>query len=171
MWAGAESIVLVIVVALSLWLWIVKTVPKTVVSKMKMKQERKKTYLWPKRHCQHLLGLYFVWPSSLLFHPQSTPWAVAREAGGGWCVIHCTVPIIATVIRPFSSCATPWTLSLLLLLFLMLSTSWSNLHLCQCHVTSTYLWISMTSHPYSYISVSLHNLWMFIWMWCIHGSP
>jgi hypothetical protein len=48
MGAGAVSVVLVLVVTLSLWLSIVKIVPKTFVSKMKMKREKKKHTCGPR---------------------------------------------------------------------------------------------------------------------------
>jgi hypothetical protein len=40
--------------------------------------------------------------SSLPFHPRSTPRAVARGAGGGWCVIRCVVLVLVSlgVTRP-----------------------------------------------------------------------
>ena len=37
----------------------------------------------------HSCAIIIASLSSLSFHPQSTPQAVACEAGGKWCVIHC----------------------------------------------------------------------------------
>jgi hypothetical protein len=39
--------------------------------------------------------------SSSLFHPQSTPWAVAHEAGHRWCVVMC--PVLVVVAYPLLS--------------------------------------------------------------------
>ena len=40
--------------------------------------------------------------STLSFHPRSTPRAVAREAGGGWCVIHSGLPWCRRRLSSFS---------------------------------------------------------------------
>jgi hypothetical protein len=46
-------------------------------------------------------------PSLSLFHPQSTPRAVARRAGGGWCIVVCHTSFIHCLVlfircRPLS---------------------------------------------------------------------
>jgi len=72
MWVGAESIVLIIIVALSSWLWIVKTVPKTVISKMKMKWEKKKHTCGP-RDIINISWAFFLFGPPLHYSTHNPP--------------------------------------------------------------------------------------------------
>ena len=77
------SVVLVLVLALSSWLSIVKIVPKMFVSKMKMKQEKKKTYLWPKRRRRRLLSLFSFGPPRYSTHNPPHEQLLVRLGVGG----------------------------------------------------------------------------------------
>src|ERR1700676_141671 len=103
MGAGAVSVIVVIILMLSSWLSIVKIVPKTVVSKMKMKREKEKTYLWPKRRRRRLLGLFSFGPPRYSTHnPPHEQLLVRLGVGGVSFAVLCL-----SSIGPSSSCAIP----------------------------------------------------------------